>query len=87
MTLKEYRTKNQLTQAWMARHLEITQARYCRIENGVSVPGRQLVNRIKAVTNCSVDYIDIRPDIYEDVMGDNISAVAEAASRTECAGS
>lgn len=69
MTLKEYRTLNQLTQAYMARHLNITQARYCRIENGVSVPGLNLVNRIAAFTNCSVGCKELRPDIYEAVMG------------------
>ena len=71
MTLKEYRTKNQLTQVWMARHLKITQARYCRIENGVSVAGMELVNRIVGLTNGSVGYKELRPDIYEAVMGGN----------------
>ena len=69
MTLKEYRTKNPLTQAWMARHLETTQSRYSRIENGVTIPGRRWVNKVVGLTNGSVGYIDLRPDIFKDVMG------------------
>lgn len=69
MTLKEYRTKNQLTQAWMARHLETTQARYSRIENGVTIPGMGWVNKVVGLTNGAVGYKELRPDIYEAVMG------------------
>lgn len=81
MTLKEYRTLNQLTQSYMATKLKITQARYCRIENGVSVPGMEFVNKVIALTNGSVGYKELRPDIYEAVMGINNPVVAEAMAK------
>lgn len=69
MHLKEYRARSLLTQGYMARSLMITQARYSRIETGITTPGMKLVNRIVALTNGAVGYKDLRPDIYEAVMG------------------
>lgn len=55
--LKEFRTKNNLTQKEMARKLRTSQPYYSTLESGAQKPGFQLVKRISRVLKIDASYI------------------------------
>ncbi len=55
--LKQLRIKNNFTQAYIAKKLNMTRQGYANYENGVTQPPPDMLVKIANVYNCSVDYI------------------------------
>lgn len=53
--LKTYRERRQMTQAELARLLDVSQPTICEIENGNQTPTVKLLKRISKVTGLSAD--------------------------------
>ena len=68
MKLLDYRKLNNLTQERIAWNLGMSQSNYSLIETGRKQAGIRLVNRIIAETSGHVGYMELRPDIYNQIM-------------------
>ncbi|MBR3864213.1 MAG: helix-turn-helix transcriptional regulator [Clostridia bacterium] len=55
--LKDLRIKNNFTQAYIAKKLNMTRQGYANYENGITQPPPDMLVKISKIYDCSIDYL------------------------------
>ena len=68
MFLKEWRTKHEKTQEWVAEKVGVTQGFISEIENGDKVPSDDIAAKIEEVTSGAVTFLELKHPKYRNAI-------------------